>query len=198
MSRKRNKNEVLRDDELLRYFEELSSSDRKSLEGFSASESKYKPERSTSDSKTNSESDQNGYASAPPDLADEYSSSSSDNDNSVQVNQINAVIPAANNVDDNSDLSSDVDNDDNDPKSIVWSQAADDDFIPRFCDIPILKMPTISPDICSTSNPLQVFLKVFPKSLILYLAQCTSERIRKVKEKKKIKIRKPGQILEKC
>lgn len=71
---------------------------------------------------------------------------------------------------------------------VLWSEP-DDDFVPKK-EIPTEWSCKISPDIKKGQTPLQIFQKLFPPSLFMYIAQCTNERIQMLSVENKNKKRK--------
>lgn len=79
--------------------------------------------------------------------------------------------------------------------NVIWSNVKDN-FEPRK-SIPPLRECLILADVNRSSSELHVFLKLFPKSLFIFIAQCTNKRLEILESASKKKITKTdeGEIM---
>lgn len=66
----------------------------------------------------------------------------------------------------------------------LWSNINSDNFFPRFV-LPDKESPIITADLHRGSTVLDCFLKVFPRSLFIYIAQSTNRRLEILEQNKK-------------
>ncbi len=69
--------------------------------------------------------------------------------------------------------------------NLQWT-VADEDFTPHFT-IPDKEVPTICNSLGAQSTALDVFLKIFLRSLINYMLDCTKERLKIYENEKMFK-----------
>ncbi|CAH1974762.1 unnamed protein product [Acanthoscelides obtectus] len=60
--------------------------------------------------------------------------------------------------------------------NVIWSLPTRDAHIPRF-SIPDEIQCAVDPSITANSTPLEIFNKLFPRSLFIFIAKCTNQRI---------------------
>ncbi|CAH2012403.1 unnamed protein product [Acanthoscelides obtectus] len=60
--------------------------------------------------------------------------------------------------------------------NVIWSLPTKDAHIPRF-SIPDEIQCAVDPSITANSTPLEIFNKLFPRSLFIFIAKCTNQRI---------------------
>ncbi len=109
-------------------------------------------------------------------------------------NEVSAVQHNAAASDNSDNDHSDSDDDLWDPMNLQWT-VADEDFMPRFT-IPDEEVPMVCNSLRAQSTALDVFLKVFPRSLINYMVDCMKERLKIFEDEKTFK--SPNLTMVKC
>ncbi|XP_074035360.1 uncharacterized protein [Leptinotarsa decemlineata] len=109
---------------------------------------------------------------SPSSGSEESESDSSDDDNEdIQIPN------AAADTEDNQQL----------PNGNIWWTTVNNNFVPRKTIPPTVK-PIIQCGLNRSSTELDCFLKVFPKSLFLYIAHCTNQRLEILEKSTKKKV----------
>lgn len=60
--------------------------------------------------------------------------------------------------------------------NVIWSLPTKNTYVPRF-SIPNDIQCVVDPSITPNSSPLEIFNKLFPRSLFIFIADCTNQRI---------------------
>lgn len=71
----------------------------------------------------------------------------------------------------------------NKEENIIWSTLADS-FFPRF-QIPPINTCKIDNDVKMPLKPIDLFKKMFPPSLLIFISECTNKRLTTYEKQKK-------------
>ncbi|CAI6372902.1 unnamed protein product [Macrosiphum euphorbiae] len=109
--------------------------------------------------------------------------SSSDDDYESHAEGNNILIPNTDPDDESEDESNNIVIPNIDPHHVIWSKPPRS-FTPHFT-IPDDRKPEVLVDLESGCLELTCFQKIFPRSLYIFISQCTNERLQILRDKKK-------------